>query len=132
MNQKEFLLNLLNENRDATIIGSLGTISYELTDMAHPNKLLIRGAMGSVLGIALGYALAKPKEKVIGVIGDGSFLMSMGGMASILKYGTDNLKIVIINNGKHQSTGGQSTNFDVIKDLIPSNIFDKFEIVNVE
>lgn len=114
--QTQLLTNLL-QNKDAVIIGSLGTISYDLTNIEHPNKILIRGAMGSVLGIALGYALNTDK-KVICIIGDGSFIMKMGFLATYMKYKPKNLEIHIMNNGCFKSCGTQQTNFDKVSKLL--------------
>lgn len=114
MTQKEFLSKLLSDNPNATIIGSLGTISYDLSDMAHDKKILVRGAMGAVMGAGLGYALGKPEEQVIVCIGDGSFLMKMGSMSTIAKHKLPNLQIYVIDNGMHKSTGGQKTNIQYL------------------
>lgn len=127
MTQKTFLLNLCEKNKDAIIIGSLGTISYDLTDIPHENKILVRGAMGSVMGIGLGYALAKPDKQVIVVVGDGSFIMKMGIISTIRYYNPRNLRIIIINNRKYASTGSQSTTFDSISGYINIMFFEVFE-----
>lgn len=114
MTQSAFIAKLLDENKDAVIIGSLGTICYDLDKITHPNKILVRGAMGSVLGIGLGYALNTDKQVIV-LIGDGSFLMKMSCMATILKYRPQNLRVIIIDNGCFKSCGGQLTNFSEIK-----------------
>ncbi len=124
MTQKDFISNILENNKEAVIVGSLGTISYDLDQIEHPNKLCIRGAMGCAMAVGLGYALSTDK-RVIVLIGDGAFLMKMGTMATILKYDLKNLKIYVINNGKHKSTGGQKTNFINVINLVP------FEVINV-
>jgi len=112
--QKTFLSNLLKRNPDSVIIGSLGTISYDLEQIPHKHKILVKGAMGCVLGVGLGYALYS-KKKVIVVIGDGAFLMRMGSISTIMAYKPKNLKIYILNNGKYISTGGQKINFIIPK-----------------
>src|SRR3990167_5568932 len=96
-NQKEFLSNLLLNNQDAIIVGSLGTISYDLEKIEHPNKIVIKGAMGCVMGLGLGYALNTEKEVIV-IIGDGSFLMKMGSISTVLKYNPKNLRIIVLNN----------------------------------
>lgn len=121
-NQKEYLTNLLSENQDAIVFGSLGTISYDLDTIEHPNKICIRGAMGGVLGASLGYAMDSDKQ-VICLIGDGAYLMCMGTMATIMTYNPKNLRVIIMNNKQHKSTGGQKTNFTVVT---------PFEVVDVE
>jgi len=128
MTQKEWISSLLNENQDATIIGSLGTISYDVADISHPDKILIKGAMGMAMGCGLGYALVRPERKVIVLIGDGSFLMKMGSMATILKYCPKNLEVYILNNNQHKSTGGQETNFKELKKFIPP----QFKVIDLD
>lgn len=124
--QKTFLTSLCLNNKDAVIVGSIGTISYDLSTINHPNKILIRGAMGAALGCGLGYALSS-KKKVIVVIGDGSFLMQMGAMSTIMAHKPKNLRVIILNNNSYASCGGQGTNFAAIEEILPSY----FEVMNV-
>lgn len=109
MTQKNFILNLCRKNPEAIIIASLGTICYDLKEIDHKNKILITGAMGCTMGVALGYALSS-KKKVICVIGDGSYQMKQGSQNTILSYKPKNLKVYIMVNGTYASTGGQSIN----------------------
>lgn len=125
MLQTEFISNLLQNNKEAVVIGSLGTISYDLDKIEHAEKICIRGAMGCAMAVGLGYAKARPDKKVIVLIGDGAFLMKMGTIATILHYNLKNLKVYILNNGQHKSTGGQKTNFESVINLLP------FEVINV-
>jgi len=122
---RKYLSILCENNQDAVIIGSIGNISKELSTIEHPNKILIKGAMGAALSCGLGYALNSNK-KVIVVIGEGSFLMKLGSVATILKHKPKNLKIVIINNGCYDSCGGQKNNFDAVEHL-----FQNFGIIKV-
>jgi thiamine pyrophosphate-dependent acetolactate synthase large subunit-like protein len=127
--QKTLLLNLLEKNPKAVFVCSLGTISYDVKELLFnplsPFRGKVRavhfvpGAMGCVMGIGLGYALAS-KEKVIVLVGDGSFLMKLGSMATILKYKPKNLEVHVIQNDKYASTGGQDIFFDEIEEYIPS------------
>lgn len=121
MTQKRFLSSLLKRNKNAVIIGSLGTISKDLDKIPHKHKILVRGAMGMAIGAGLGYAL-NTRKKVIVIIGDGAFLMKAGSIATIRRYSPKNLKVIIIDNGCYQSCGGQPTNFKYYEDLFPSNL----------
>lgn len=123
MTQAEFLTNLCEKNPNAVVIGSIGTISYDLKEIPHENKILLKGAMGAALGCALGYALHSDKE-VICVIGDGAFLMHQGSMSTILEHKPKNLRVIIINNSCYKSCGGQSTNFNAIKEFVPFEIHE--------
>lgn len=109
MTQSEFFLGFLNNNRNAIIVGSLGTISKDLEAIPHKHKILVKGAMGCVMGIGLGIAL-NTKRKVFVFIGDGAFLMKLGSLATIEKYAPKNLEIIVLDNGHHASCGGQPTN----------------------
>lgn len=125
MKQDEYLRILCLGNPKATIIGSIGSICYDLTNIPHRHKILVRGAMGAVLGIGLGYALSRPDKQVIVVVGEGSLLMQLGSISTILKHDLPNLRIIIIDNGQYFSCGGQDNNFSAIKHLIMPH-FDIF------
>ena len=100
------------------VIGSLGTISKDLESIPfNGEKRYVKGAMGCVLGIGLGYALGSEK-RVLVLIGDGSLLMKMGSLASILRYRLKNLRVAIINNRSYASCGGQQTNFKYVENLL--------------
>lgn len=126
MTQKEHLEKICVANPRAVIIGSLGSISTDLKDIPHENKVLIKGAMGAALGCGLGYALNSSKNVIV-VIGDGSFLMSMGAISTILKYSPINLRVIVMNNQCYASCGGQKTYFDTIKNLLPW-MFEIYEL----
>ena len=67
------------------------------------------GSMGHASQIALGIALAQPDRIVLCLDGDGATIMHMGSLAIIGSRRPPNLKHVIINNGCHDSVGGQPT-----------------------
>lgn len=124
MTQRELITNLLADNPEAVIIGSLGTISYDLKEAAHQNKILIKGAMGSAVSCGIGYAMSSPKQVIV-LIGDGSFLMKLGSWATYLKYRPKNLRVIIVDNGCYKSCGAQETSFRYLKSV-------PFEVVVVD
>lgn len=126
MKQEEFLRIFCLAHPDIWIIGSIGTISYDLSNIGHRRKHLVRGAMGSVLGCGLGYALARPNEKIVVIIGEGSLLMQLGSITTILKHNLPNLKILVMDNGCYKSCGGQQNNFSTIESYIKT--LPNFEI----
>ncbi|QJP70511.1 phosphonopyruvate decarboxylase [Burkholderia glumae] len=96
---------------DSTVVlastGFCGRELYALDDRA--NQLYMVGSMGCVTPLALGLALARPDLTVVAVDGDGAALMRMGAFATLGAYGPKNLVHVLLDNGAHESTGGQST-----------------------
>jgi phosphonopyruvate decarboxylase len=67
------------------------------------------GSMGCVLPLALGLALARPDLKVVALDGDGAALMRLGAFATVGAYRPPNLYHLLLDNGVHDSTGGQFT-----------------------
>jgi phosphonopyruvate decarboxylase len=62
-----------------------------------------------VLPLALGLALARPDLRVLALDGDGAALMRLGAFATAGAYGPANLWHLLLDNGVHDSTGGQAT-----------------------
>jgi phosphonopyruvate decarboxylase len=65
--------------------------------------------MGHASQIALAIALAKPQRDVFVLDGDGAAIMHLGAMALAGSQGPANFKHIILNNGCHESVGGQPT-----------------------
>jgi phosphonopyruvate decarboxylase len=53
--------------------------------------------------------LARPDLRVLALDGDGAALMRMGAFATVGAYGPSNLYHLLLDNGTHDSTGGQAT-----------------------
>jgi len=87
--------------------GFCGRELYAIED--RPNHLYMVGSMGCVVPLALGLALARPDLGVVAVDGDGAALMRMGAFATVGAYGPPNLQHLLLDNGVHDSTGGQAT-----------------------
>jgi phosphonopyruvate decarboxylase len=87
--------------------GFCGRELYAIDD--RPNHLYMVGSMGCVLPLALGLALARPDLRVLALDGDGAALMRMGALATAGTYGPPNLLHLLLDNGMHDSTGGQAT-----------------------
>jgi phosphonopyruvate decarboxylase len=87
--------------------GFCGRELYALDD--RPNQLYMVGSMGCVAPLALGLALARPDLRVVALDGDGAALMRLGAFATVGAYGPANLLHLLLDNGVHDSTGGQAT-----------------------
>ena len=104
----ERLLALLPEH--AAVIATTGKSGRELFTLAdRPQHLYQVGSMGGASGMALGVALTVPDRPVVVVDGDGAALMKLGTLATIGAQHPRNLVHVLLDNGVHDSTGGQRT-----------------------
>jgi phosphonopyruvate decarboxylase len=94
-------------------VASTGMISRELFEirkkenMSHETDFLTVGGMGHSSQIAARIAANFPKRRVICLDGDGALMMHTGGMAECSVY--DNFLHILLNNGAHDSVGGQPT-----------------------
>lgn len=97
------------------IVGTTGMLSRELFEyrvakgQGHEKDFLTVGSMGHASAIALGIAQFRPKRQVFCLDGDGAALMHMGALATIGQRDVPNFKHVLLNNGCHDSVGGQPT-----------------------
>lgn len=103
---------------DVIVVATTGKTSRELYEIRlaqgrkTENDFLTVGSMGHALQIASGIALARPDRKVMCIDGDGALIMQMGGITTASTI--PNLSHVVINNGAHDSVGGQPTRgFDI-------------------
>lgn len=65
--------------------------------------------MSGAIPLALGLALAQPQREVLAISGDGSLLMSLGSLVTVVGSGATNLTVVLLDNGLYEVTGGQET-----------------------
>jgi len=96
------------------ILASAGFCGRELYAVAdRPNHLYMVGSMGCVVPLALGLASARPELRVVALDGDGAALMRLGAFATVGAYGPSNLRHLLLDNGVHDSTGGQAVSGQV-------------------
>lgn len=80
----------------------------------HQNDFLNVGSMGHASSVALGIAAAKPNRQVVTFDGDCACMMHMGSLTTISKLNVPNFLHIVLNNGAHESVGGQpSAGFSV-------------------
>jgi sulfopyruvate decarboxylase subunit beta len=103
------VLELLSRHPDACVVSTCGYPTRELFAAAdRPGNLYLVGSMGMAAPVALGIALARPDRQVIAIDGDGSLLMNLG-VLPLVASARARLVHVVVDNGMHESTGGQST-----------------------
>ncbi len=122
---REQAIQLLVKNLPETtvVVSTTGMASRELFEYRKANgtgfdhDFLTVGGMGHASQIATGIAIEHSSTKVLCIDGDGALLMHMGSLVVSAKQ--NNLMHVVINNGAHDSVGGQPT---LAKDLDLSKI----------
>jgi phosphonopyruvate decarboxylase len=94
---------------DEVVITTMGSAREWMT-LGEPHPLdfiLVPSAMGHGTSIGLGLALAQPDKRVIVCSGDGSLLMNLGSLASIVAANVPNLAVIVFDNGVYEVTGQQ-------------------------
>ena len=106
---------MLSADNKTAFVSTTGMISRELYEqrdkhnMNHERDFLTVGGMGHASQIALGIALQKNDRQIYCLDGDGASIMQMGGMATIGSRKPSNYVHFVLNNGAHDSVGGQPT-----------------------
>jgi phosphonopyruvate decarboxylase len=93
----------------AGVIATTGMTGRELFTLAdRPQHLYLVGSMGCAGAVGLGAAL-NTRRPIVVIDGDGALLMRMGTLGTIGAAAPENLIHVLLDNGVHDSTGGQPT-----------------------
>ncbi len=79
----------------------------ELRGETHRYDFLNIGSMGHASSVAQGIAMGQPKRNVVCLDGDAAAVMHMGNMAIAGSRNLPNYIHIVLNNGAHESVGGQ-------------------------
>lgn len=116
LSREEVIKQIVDQLKgDEVVVSTTGKTSRELFEcreslgQPHYTDFLTVGSMGHSSQIALGIAISKPDRRVICLDGDGALLMHMGGLAITGNVSPNNYVHIVINNGAHESVGGQPT-----------------------
>lgn len=121
LKREEIIQHIVKYSGTDPIVSTTGKASRELfetraaNDEPHSYDFLTVGSMGHCSSIALGVAINKPDTRVWCIDGDGAVLMHMGAMPVIANCHPKNLIHIVINNGAHETVGGQPTVLSNIK-----------------
>ncbi len=108
LTKDELLVPLAKLRKEEIVVTTMaavrpwGRLSKHQLDFASADS-----AMGHAADLALGLAMAQPRRKVICLNGDGSMLMSLGTLATIVESGVSNLILFVLVNGAYEITGNQ-------------------------
>ena len=106
---------LNNAPSNAIFVASTGRITRELHAIReelggnHEQDFLNVGAMGHTLSIATGIAAGNPNKEVICLDGDSAAIMHLGSLPVSASHCLTNLTHIVLNNGAHESVGGQQS-----------------------
>lgn len=145
MLREEIIRHITDFSGNDQIVSTTGKASRELFEIREAKKqghgldFLTVGSMGHSSSIALGIALQKPDKKIWIIDGDGAVLMHMGSMAVMGACNPKCIVHIVINNGAHETVGGQPTvmaNADICmiakgcgyKNVISVDNFDALDI----
>lgn len=100
-------------DNNSVVVTGTGMISREwyniFSSYDHNNCLMNVGAMGHTSSLTLGLRLSKYQMPIYCIEGDGSLLMHLGCLPYITKYNKKKFVHIILNNGVHDTVGGQKT-----------------------
>ena len=97
------------------VVSTTGMISRELFEIRRKRNdpagcdFMTVGSMGHASSIALGIAMRQPDRQVLCLDGDGAMIMHLGAIAVHGQTAPPNFKHIVLNNGCHDSVGGQPT-----------------------
>lgn len=108
LSKEELLAPLLRLRGDRVVVTTMGLVrpwgrlSRSALDFASADS-----AMAHAADVALGIALARPERQVICLNGDGSMLMSLGTLVTIVESRALNFVLLVAENGTYELTGNQ-------------------------
>ena len=98
---------------DDPLVFTCGSTCREMAAVdRRENHLYVIDSMGLVASIVLGLSLGldgNPRRRVVGVEGDGGMLANLNALATIGYLQPRNLLLIVLDNQRYASTGGQPT-----------------------
>src|SRR5688572_7748011 len=108
LTKQQLLAPLAALRNDAVVVTTMGTVRpwghYSNSDLDFASS---DSAMGHAADFALGIALAQPHRKVICLNGDGSMLMTLGSLVTIVESKARNFVLFVTQNETYEVTGNQ-------------------------
>ena len=107
LTHREALEVLAAKRGDHVVVTTMGSVAIwpQLSDTWRDFHFL-PSSMGQGVPLGLGLALAKPGLPVAVLTGDGGLLMNLGCLVTVAQF-TVPLRILLVDNGLYEVTGGQ-------------------------
>ena len=119
LDRRLLVKELLVDRGNLLVVSGLGAPTYDVAAAGeHPLNFYLWGSMGCASMIGLGLALARPKQRVAVITGDGEMLMGLGSLATIGVKQPHNLSIVVLDNRHYGETGMQASHTNSGIDLV--------------
>jgi thiamine pyrophosphate-dependent acetolactate synthase large subunit-like protein len=119
LDRRDVVKGLLVNRGNLLVVSGLGAPTYDVAAAGeHPLNFYLWGAMGGAAMIGFGLALARPKNRVLVITGDGEMLMGLGSLATIGVKQPSNLSIVVLDNRHYGETGMQASHTNSGIDLV--------------
>ena len=107
MTHREALEVLAAHRGDHVVVTTMGSVAIWPDLSSSPRDFhFIPSSMGQGVPLGLGLCLAKPGLSVAVLVGDGGLLMNLGCLVTAAQF-TLPLRILLIDNGLYEVTGGQ-------------------------
>ena len=108
MNKYDCLKAIAANRSDEIVVTTMGVALPWSALSDHPRDFAsVDSGMGHAADFGLGLALARPDLKVLILNGDGSMLMNLGTLATIVGSGARNLILFVMENRTYEVTGNQ-------------------------
>ncbi len=108
MDRLDLTRRVLAHLTDEAVFAGIGNAGFDLFAAGdRPQNFYMFGSMGLASSLGLGYALARPDERVVVLEGEGSVLMNLGSLATIARMQPRRYLLVIMDNGTYALTGSQ-------------------------
>lgn len=109
MKKEECLSAIAARRTDEVVVTTMGVAAPWASVSDHERDFAsVDSGMGHAADFALGLALARPDLKVLALNGDGSMLMSLGTLVTVVDAGARNLVLFVVENRTYEVTGNQA------------------------
>ncbi|MBV1696601.1 MAG: aldehyde dehydrogenase [Hyphomicrobiales bacterium] len=110
LDRRAVVRSLLADRGSLLLVTGLGSPSYDAFAAGDSERTFyLWGAMGGAAMMGMGLALARPREHVLVLTGDGEALMGLGALATIGVQKVANLTIAVLDNAHYGETGMQTS-----------------------
>lgn len=94
---------------DDLVVVSIGMVKDDWWNHRPADNAFYSSVLGTVSTLGLGLATALPHRRVIAIDSDGGILLNLGVLCTLGATRPSNLTVVVMDNGRYDSTGGHPT-----------------------